>query len=123
ALNRVPAGATAFVHRTSAFLAQYLAYWPASAPADQVGRQQAWLDGLWQRLRPWAGGSAYQNYADPRLADWRTAYYGANLARPEPGAGRRHGVRPPHERLPGAVPGLLARVGAGGPGRSATGLA
>ncbi|MEU2452290.1 FAD-binding oxidoreductase [Streptomyces sp. NPDC012765] len=81
AVNRVPAGGTAFVHRDSAFLAQYLAYWPESAPAAEVARHQDWLDGLWQALRPWASGRAYQNYIDPKLTDWREAYYGANLAR------------------------------------------
>ncbi|MEU3059476.1 FAD-binding oxidoreductase [Streptomyces subrutilus] len=83
AVNRVPATATAFVHRGSGFLAQYLAYWPESAPGAEVARHRAWLDGLWQDLRPWAGGSAYQNYADPRLTGWREAYYGRNLPRLE----------------------------------------
>ncbi|WP_051782317.1 MULTISPECIES: FAD-binding oxidoreductase [unclassified Streptomyces] len=81
AVNRVPAGSTAFVHRDSLFLAQYLAYWPESAPAGDVARHQGWLDGLWQDLRPWAGGRAYQNYIDPKLTGWREAYYGPNLAR------------------------------------------
>lgn len=83
ALNRIPARATAFAHRSAGFLAQYLVYWPGSAPADAVGRHQGWLDGLWQDLRPWAGGAAYQNYADPKLTGWREAYYGPNLARLE----------------------------------------
>ncbi|MEU8777868.1 FAD-binding oxidoreductase [Streptomyces sp. NPDC048606] len=83
AVNRVPATATAFAHRDSAFLAQYLVYWPESAPAPDVARHRAWLDGLWRDLRPWAGGSAYQNYADPLLTGWREAYYGPNLARLE----------------------------------------
>ncbi|WP_329403424.1 FAD-binding oxidoreductase [Streptomyces virginiae] len=81
AVNRVPAGSTAFVHRDSLLLAQYLAYWPESAPAAEVARHQGWLDGLWQDLRPWAGGRAYQNYIDPKLTGWREAYYGPNLAR------------------------------------------
>ncbi|QES58378.1 hypothetical protein DEJ51_33105 [Streptomyces venezuelae] len=81
ALNRVPAGSTAFVHRDSAFLAQYLVYWPESAPAAEVARHQGWLDGLWRDLRPWASGRAYQNYTDPKLTGWREAYYGPNLAR------------------------------------------
>ncbi|MFD9568635.1 FAD-binding oxidoreductase [Streptomyces sp. NPDC059982] len=83
ALNRVPAAATAFVHRDSAFLAQYLVYWPPSAPDPEVARHRSWLDGLWRDLRPWAGGSAYQNYADPGLPGWRGAYYGSNLPRLE----------------------------------------
>ncbi|MFJ3833214.1 FAD-binding oxidoreductase [Streptomyces sp. NPDC090046] len=81
AVNRVASGGTAFVHRDSAFLAQYLAYWPESAPAADVARHQGWLDGLWQDLRPWASGRAYQNYTDPKLTGWREAYYGPNLAR------------------------------------------
>ncbi|MFG2987887.1 FAD-binding oxidoreductase [Streptomyces sp. NPDC048257] len=81
AVNRVPAGSTAFVHRDSAFLAQYLVYWPEAAPAAEVARHQRWLDGLWQDLRPWASGRAYQNYTDPKLIGWGEAYYGRNLAR------------------------------------------
>ncbi|MGW1765827.1 FAD-binding oxidoreductase [Streptomyces sp. NPDC002073] len=81
AVNRVPAADTAFVHRDSAFLAQYLAYWPAGASRAEVDRQRGWLDRLWSDLRVWAGGSAYQNYADPALSTWADAYYGTNLAR------------------------------------------
>ncbi|MDJ0379979.1 FAD-binding oxidoreductase [Streptomyces sp. G-G2] len=81
ALNRVGPGSSAFVHRGAGFLGQYLAYWPESAAPAQTGRHRAWLDGLWQRLRPWASGRAYQNYTDPRLGTWREAYYGGNLAR------------------------------------------
>ncbi|MFJ3838185.1 FAD-binding oxidoreductase [Streptomyces sp. NPDC054904] len=83
AVNRTRADATAFVHRDSAFLAQYLVQWPESASASEVAAHQAWLDGLWQDLRPWAGGRAYQNYADPKLTGWREAYYGPNLPRLE----------------------------------------
>ncbi|MEU7730161.1 FAD-binding oxidoreductase [Streptomyces sp. NPDC040724] len=81
ALNRVAVADTAFAHRDSAFLAQYLVHWPESAPAAEVARHEAWLDGLWQDLRPWASGRAYQNYTDPKLTGWREAYYGSNLAR------------------------------------------
>ncbi|MEU5806070.1 FAD-binding oxidoreductase [Streptomyces sp. NPDC047718] len=83
AVNRPAPADTAFVHRDSAFLTQYLAYWPATAAPAETARHLAWLDGLWQDLRPWAGGRAYQNYTDPKLPDWRTAYYGPNLARLE----------------------------------------
>ncbi|MGW7333571.1 BBE domain-containing protein [Streptomyces sp. NPDC054840] len=46
-----------------------------------MARHQGWLAGLWQDLRRWAGGRAYQNYTDPKLTGWREAYYGPNLAR------------------------------------------
>ncbi|MEU8570182.1 FAD-binding oxidoreductase [Streptomyces pathocidini] len=73
AINRIAPTATAFVHRRSRVLAQYMVNWPAghgpSAPT-------AWLNGLYRAMRPYASGAAYQNYADPALEDWRRAYYG-----------------------------------------------
>ncbi|MEU3461593.1 FAD-binding oxidoreductase [Streptomyces sp. NPDC006733] len=73
AVNRVDPGATAFVHRRSRFLAQYTA-------SDGLSRT-AWLDTLYAAMRRYASGSAYQNYADPGLKEWRQAYYGPAAAR------------------------------------------
>ncbi|WP_424210662.1 FAD-binding oxidoreductase [Streptomyces sp. BI20] len=90
ALNRTAPGATAFVHRSHAFLAQYLSYWPAGGD-EGTGvprRHREWLDGLWRDVRPWASGAAYQNYVDPALTDWRRACHGANLGRLEEVRGR-----------------------------------
>ena len=81
AINRVAAGATAFVHRNALFSAQYTANWNANAPASTITANYSWLDGMWQALRPYASGAAYQNYIDPRLDTWQQAYYGANLPR------------------------------------------
>lgn len=68
AVNRVDPTATSFVHRRSRFLAQYIA-------SDALSRT-GWLDALHGSMRRYASGAAYQNYTDPSLADWRTAYYG-----------------------------------------------
>ncbi|MEU2434211.1 FAD-binding oxidoreductase [Streptomyces sp. NPDC007861] len=81
AVGRVRAADTAFVHRTALFLAQYIVSWPESASATTVAGHQAWLDGTHAAMRPWASGAAYQNYTDPKLRDWRRAYYGANADR------------------------------------------
>jgi hypothetical protein len=81
AVNRVAAGATAFVHRNALFQAQYTTTWPVGAAAAAVARQHGWQQSFWQSMRPFASGQAYQNYVDPALANWRQAYYGANLAR------------------------------------------
>jgi FAD/FMN-containing dehydrogenase len=81
AINRVPPAATAFVHRSSLFTAQYFVTLPPGASHAVVSRNQKWLDGLWNALRPDASGFAYQNYIDPALPDWQHAYYGRNLAR------------------------------------------
>jgi FAD/FMN-containing dehydrogenase len=71
AINRVPKGATAFVHRDALFSIQYTA---------QNGGA-TWLAQVYAQLRPHVSGFAYQNYVDPKLATWRHAYYGGNLAR------------------------------------------
>ncbi len=73
AVNRPSATATAFAHRSSRFLAQYLA---SHALADTT-----WLNSTHTAMRRYASGGAYQNYTDPSLSDWRTAYYGPNAAR------------------------------------------
>jgi hypothetical protein len=81
AINRVAAGATAFVHRNALFSAQYSANWSASAPTSVITASQTWLASTWQAMRTYASGFAYQNYIDPDLPGWQNAYYGANLPR------------------------------------------
>ncbi|MFE4828477.1 FAD-binding oxidoreductase [Streptomyces sp. NPDC056672] len=73
AVNRVDPLATSFVHRGSRILAQYIAAWQ---PGTSGSAERAWLKNTHASLRRHASGAAYQNYADPTLTDWRTAYYG-----------------------------------------------
>ncbi len=81
AINRVPRAATAFVHRGAAFLGQYFATLPQGASSAVTQANRTWLTAFWRSMRSEASGFAYQNYIDPDLADWRHAYYGANLER------------------------------------------
>ena len=76
AINRVPAAATAFVHRDSLFSIQYFSRWPGDGTDDLN-----WIRGLYRTMRPHVSGFAYQNYIDPDLASWKHAYYGSNLRR------------------------------------------
>ncbi|MFS4095091.1 FAD-binding oxidoreductase [Streptomyces sp. AF1A] len=78
AVNRVAPTATAFVHRRSRMLAQYIASWGAGASGATA---QSWLTSAHDAMRPYASGAAYQNYTDPTLRNWRTAYYGDAVAR------------------------------------------
>jgi FAD/FMN-containing dehydrogenase len=78
AVNRVPAAATAFVHRDALFLAQYSTAWTSRGARDLVANQHSWLRSYYRTLHRHANGEAYQNYVDPELRDWQQAYYGAN---------------------------------------------
>ncbi|MGN9822055.1 FAD-binding oxidoreductase [Streptomyces sp. SD11] len=73
AINRVDPTATAFVHRRSRMLAQYIAAW---RPGTSGSASESWLTATHTAMRPHASGAAYQNYTDPTLTNWRKAYYG-----------------------------------------------
>ncbi|MFJ5718375.1 FAD-binding oxidoreductase [Streptomyces sp. NPDC093149] len=74
AINRVSPQATAFVHRGSRVLTQYIGAW---RPGTAGGAQRDWLKNTHAAMRRYASGAAYQNYSDPTLTDWRRAYYGS----------------------------------------------
>jgi FAD/FMN-containing dehydrogenase len=81
AINAVPAEATAFVHRDALCQLQISASWGAGAGASTSTAVAAWLTATAASIAPYTNGEAYQNYIDPTLAEWPTAYYGANLPR------------------------------------------
>jgi FAD/FMN-containing dehydrogenase len=81
AYNRVPADATAFVHRDELFLLQHTVIVdPDTSIADREGAQR-WLARSWASTRPWGSGGVYPNFPDPDLEDWAHAYYGTNYDR------------------------------------------
>jgi FAD/FMN-containing dehydrogenase len=81
AINRVPADATAFVHRSEfAVLATETEWTPRDSPRA-VARGLAWLEELADGLRPHTTGAAYQNFIDRSQPDWQKAYYGGNFSR------------------------------------------
>ncbi len=80
AINRVPADATAFVHRDKLAGIQATYSWSDATSPSEVAAGERWLTWLGANVFDPATG-AYQNYIDPTLADWAIAYYGANLAR------------------------------------------
>jgi hypothetical protein len=83
ACNRVPADATAFAHRDTAFLLELM----ASAPATQGALEtietdlRAGLAQVFKPLEPHGSGRVYPNFPDPTLDDALTAYHGENLDR------------------------------------------
>ncbi len=81
AINRVPAAATAFVHRDAIALLSVGVGWAVDEHPRRVRRLRAWADDVWEAMAPFTSDASYQNFADPALVDWPRAYYGENLER------------------------------------------
>jgi FAD/FMN-containing dehydrogenase len=81
AYNRVPADATAFVHRGDKFLLEYTATSDPTQPTATRRAAYQWLSHVRELLDGHGTGRAYQNFPDPKLADPLRAYYGQNLPR------------------------------------------
>jgi len=81
AINRVAPADTAFVHRDAQYLVAVDTSWAADDDRSTVDAGLRWLADLREVLAPYVSAAAYQNFADPDLPNWRTAYYGANYPR------------------------------------------
>ena len=81
AINDTAPEATAFAHRGMLYLSQYQARWAPGADASVVAANIAWTREMFDSVARYRSGSSYVNYADPDLADWPRAYYGANFDR------------------------------------------
>lgn len=80
AINRVKSDETAFVHRDKLACIQATYSWSRFTPQSEVSAGQRWLAWLGSEVFD-PHTDAYQNYIDPTLVDWKTAYYGTNLER------------------------------------------
>jgi hypothetical protein len=81
AINDTAVDATAFAHRGMLYLSQYQARWLPGADASVVAANIDWTREMFASVARYRSGASYLNYADPDLADWPRAYYGANLER------------------------------------------
>jgi hypothetical protein len=80
AINRLSSAQTAFVHRDKLACIQATYSWSGYTSRAEIAAGQRWLTWLGAEVfTPQSG--AYQNYIDPTLLDWKTAYYGTNLER------------------------------------------
>jgi len=80
AYNRVPADATAFVHREERFLLEHVTVHPGG-PATGSDVVAQWVQRSWAGVHLWGSGRVYPNFPDPDLTNWTEAYYGSNRAR------------------------------------------
>ena len=81
AYNRVPADATAFVHRDARFIVQHLTSVVPEADPSVRASGRRWLERSWGVVHPWGTGGVYPNFPDPELDDPGHAYHGANYER------------------------------------------
>lgn len=81
AMNRPAATDTAFVHRDASWLAVVGTSWTNRDPQELIDTNLTYVGDFYQALGPFVTGRAYQNFIDPALASWSTAYYGENLSR------------------------------------------
>jgi len=73
---------TAYVHRTTRMLAGLTAQLPNAGYTDEdTAACESWLADGFAVLDRHSLPESYQNYMDPALPDWRTAYYAENYPR------------------------------------------
>ena len=73
AIARYPVEGSAFVHRHVDMDIVIDGCWRNEEERVKV---QAWIDGLYDLLRPYMNGHVYQNYPDRTLKDFANAYWG-----------------------------------------------
>jgi FAD/FMN-containing dehydrogenase len=82
--NSEPAGGSAFAHRNALFYAEPGAAWGVrggpAADEQQTAACLSWMADFSEALQPFASG-AYVNVPNAGMADWETAYWGANVGR------------------------------------------
>lgn len=81
AIGRLAPEATAFVHRSAQFSAQYYCDQRPGSPAGSLDEADLWVQGMRQKMSPWSSSRAYQNYLNTLLPNPLPAFYGSNLAR------------------------------------------
>ena len=87
AVADVSRDSTAYVHRDAPALMRISGVWEAEAPVGPDGHPgipgavRGWVEGTWEAALPHLLPESYQNFPDPELADWETAYYAENLDR------------------------------------------
>lgn len=81
AYNRVPAHATAFVHRDPLYSLKHAVVVDPAASTAAKQAAHRWATRSWASVHRWGSGRVFPNFADPELDNWADAYYGSNLDR------------------------------------------
>jgi FAD/FMN-containing dehydrogenase len=83
AVNDLDRSVTAYVHRDSRFTLNFRVtiYSPAAAGAESRAIARKWVDDGFALINRMTSAETYQNYIDPALGDWKSAYYAENYPR------------------------------------------
>ena len=81
AYNRLPADATAFVHRSEQYMLKHASEVAPGATDSEKEAAHAWASRSWEAVHPWGADRVFPNFPDPDLKAWARAYYGENLER------------------------------------------
>lgn len=73
--------ATAFLQRDASMITSIELEWTPQDPAEQVARNQAWLDRFHDAMARYTSTYSYVNFIDPAQRDYLHAYYGDHLPR------------------------------------------
>jgi FAD/FMN-containing dehydrogenase len=79
--GRVPATATAFVHRGASYLLKHAVQVGYRAGDERRLAASRWVNGSWGTVHRFGSGLVYPNYPEPALPPWDPAYHGTNLDR------------------------------------------
>ncbi|MBM3739864.1 MAG: FAD-binding oxidoreductase [Acidobacteria bacterium] len=78
AMGRVPAGQTAFPHRSANYDVVIMPMWTDAAGSESHLR---WADALWSAIQPFSTGGIYVNYLGDEGEEGVRAAYGSNYSR------------------------------------------
>jgi len=81
AYNRVPAHATAFVHRDELFQLKHSVVIDPEASTAIKHAALRHVQESWASVHRWGTGRVFPNFADPDLGQWADAYHGSNQGR------------------------------------------
>ena len=78
-VNEVAPDAMAYVHRSSTTIPRISTWWIADTPAGDQKKMLDWMKGAYELIASNSQNESFQNFPNPLVSDWKTAYYGRNL--------------------------------------------
>mgnify|MGYP000846907124 FL=1 len=78
-INEVKPDAMAYVHRNSTTIARVSTWWTAATAVAEQKQMLDWMTGTYDLIKDDCQNESFQNFPNPLVTDWKTAYHGQNL--------------------------------------------